>query len=532
MKKNKTYIFALLLGIFSCGLVSCKESFLEIPPQDRLTDGTYYSTSDEVLMGTAPLYNVVWFDYNDKCSFALGDARGGNMISNSWQSYYQFSAPATSSEVGSAWQSFYNIVAQSNMVIYNVNNRTSSAVPDAMKRHAIAEARYMRGLAYAYLVRNWGAVPIIDNNIKQMSDTSIARNTVETVWEFIIRDFSYAARNLPNASVQKGRLNKYAAEGMLAKMFLTRAGVGVTGGKRRQADLDSAKYYAGDVIKNGPYKLMDNYADLFLMKNNNNVESMFALQWVYNGAWGTQNTFQAYMAYDPKVTGTWDGWGAAHGASADYLKAIDPQDSLRRKATFMLLGDKYPEILQKEGGLVYTINSISNVKKYVIGTAADNDGKVDGMRTEIYTYMMRLAEVYLIYAEAILGDNASTTDAEALKYFNMVRTRAKMPNLSSLTFDDIFKEKRVELAMEGNYWYELVRLYYFNPTKAKSIINNQDKGAYSVAVVQGTNPRVFKFTYNPAYYTVNDTSFWLPYPEAELAKAPNLRKPPVPYVFN
>lgn len=530
MKYTTLYRFCALLALLWV-MESCSKDFLEIPPQDRLTDGTYYTTADEVLMGTAPLYNIVWFDYNDKSSFAIGDARGGNMISNSWQAYYQFSAPATSGEVAGSWQSFYNIVGQSNMVIYNVSNRASDKVPDATKRHAIAEARFMRGLAYAYLVRNWGPVPIIDNNIKQMTDTTIARNTVETVWEFIIRDMKYASENLPPVSVQKGRLNKYAAEGMLSKMYLTRAGVGSSGGKRRQSDLDSARYYAGDVIKNGPFKLMDNYSDLFLMKNNNNSESMFALQWVYNGAWGTQNTFQAYMAYDPKVTGSWDGWGAAHGASADYLKSVDPADSIRRKATFMLMGDHYPEIRQKDGGLKYDVGYIANVKKYVIGTAADNDGKVDGMRTEINTYMLRLAEVYLIYAEAILGDNASTRDAEALKYFNLVRTRAKMPALSEITFDDIFKEKRVELAMEGNYWYELVRLYYFNPNKAKDLINKQDKGAYSVSVAAGSSPRKFEFTFTPAYYAVTDQTFWLPYPEAELAKAPNLRKAPVPYKF-
>lgn len=528
----KTAAFVLSM----VGFVACKGDFLDRPPLDRLTDGTYYNNADELLAGTSPLYNVVWFDYNGKSSFAIGDARGGNMISNSWNQFYQFSASATDPEISTAWTSFYNTIAQSNMVIYNVNNRSKPGVPDNAKRGAIGEARYMRGLAYSHLVMNWGAIPIIDDNIKQMNDTTIARNTVESVWDFIIRDLSYAARNLPDVSPQKGRLNKYAAQGMLARMFLTRAGVRAVGGKRNQSDLDSAKYYAASVIKNGPYKLVDNYADLFLTKNNNNPESMFALQWVYNGNWGTQNTFQAFMAFDGTVTGTWDGWGRAHGASADYLRSLDPADSVRRKASFMLMGDVYPEIRQKDGGLKYTFDDISNVKKYIVGTAADNDGKVDGMRTENNTYMQRLAEVYLIYAEAILGDNTSTSDSEALRYYNAVRNRAKLSSKTSITYDDIAHERRYEFAMEGDYWYQLVRLYYFNPTKAKTIINKQDKGAYRVAIKKGTgtstsNPRVFEFTFTPTYYAVNDNSFYLPYPEVELAKAPNLRKPPVPFKF-
>lgn len=527
------YIFLFLAVL---GLAGCKEDFLERPPLSQLTDGTYYTTGEEVLQATAPLYNVVWFDFNDKSSFGIGDARAGNMISNDYNSFYQFSVAASNDRLIESWRSFYNVIGQSNMVMYNIDKSTKTTVPDNMKRHAIAEARFMRGVAYSYLVRNWGAVPIIDNNVKQMGDTSIARNTVESVWEFAIRDLRYAVKNLPAVSVAKGRINKYSAEGMLSRLFLVRSGVGATGGKRNQTDLDSAKYYAQDVIKNSPFSLMSSYPDLFMTKNNNNPESMFALQWVYNGEWGTQNTFQAYMAYDTKVTGSWDGWGAAHGASADYLKSVSPADSIRRKATFMLYGDLYKEILQKNGGLLYDRNTVANIKKYVVGTADDNDGKVTGMHTEVNTNMLRLAEVYLNYAESILGDKASTSEPEALKYFNMVRTRAGMPALSVITFDDIFKERRVEFAMEGNYWYELVRLYYFNPAKAKEIINGQDKGSYTVAIKPGTgtsasNPRQFVFTFTPVYYKVDDSTFWLPYPESELAKAPNLRKPPVPYKF-
>lgn len=144
--------------------------------------------------------------------------------------------------------------------------------------------------------------------------------------------------------------------------------------------------------------------------------------------------------------------------------------------------------------------------------------------------------MYLIYAEAILGDNASTNDSEALRYYNAVRNRAKLSSKTAITYDDIAYERRYEFAMEGDYWYQLVRLYYFNPTKAKTIINKQDKGAYRVAIKKGTgtgasNPRVFEFTFTPTYYAVNDNSFYLPYPEVELAKAPNLRKPPVPFKF-
>ncbi|HEY9261708.1 RagB/SusD family nutrient uptake outer membrane protein, partial [Chitinophaga sp.] len=409
--------------------------------------------------------------------------------------------------------------------------------------------RFMRGLAYSYLVQNWGPVPIIEDNYKLVTDTSVSRNTVESVWGFIIREMRFAAANLPAAPVQKGRLTKWAAEGMLAKIYLTRAGVG-SGLTRRQTDLDSAKWFANDVITNSGAELMSNYEDLFLTKNNNNSESLFALQWKYDGDWGTQNSVQAFFAYGSEITGFQDGWGGDIGASLDQLNLYAVNDK-RRKATFMFPGDHYSYIhqsvddpnnvgkkiiqelqvpLNSQGTDKY--NTHAWVKKYVVGRPEDNDGKVTQQHTEISTYMLRLADVYLIYAEAILGNAASTADGEALKYFNAVRKRAGVGNKAVITWDDIYKERRLELAMEGQAWYDLLRLYAYNPTKAIDLVNAQDKGSYRIVPNTETNATSWTVTSDTkAYYPVTTSNFLLPYPAAELTAAPNLRKPPVPYSY-
>ncbi len=532
--KNKHIYSGFILALLV--LAGCGKDFLERAPEDTLVDANYYQTDNQVLMGTAPLYNIVWFDYNDKASFAIGDARGGTLFSgSSWTSHVRFTTSSVEDEVLYSWRSFYNIIGQCNTVIRNINTYAGAGVSDRIKRHGIAEARFMRGLAYAYLVRNYQAVPIITDNTSLLTDTTISRNTVESVWEFIIRDMRYAAKNLPEAPVAAGRLTKWSAEGMLAKMFLTRAGLNHTEGSRDQTDLDSAKYYAGDVIHNSGAKLMTNYEDLFKTANNNNAESLFALQWVYNGEWGTQNTVQAYMAFNSSITGFSDGWGIDHGATADILKTYEPADSIRRKATFMFDGDRYSYIHQTVGDktreLIVDNQNRANVKKYVVGQTIDNNGRVSFMHTEINTYMLRLAEVYLIYAEAVMGNASSTTDAEALKYYNAVRSRAGLAAKSTITFDDIFREKRIECAMEGVQWYEFVRLYYFNPAKALDILSKMDKGNYTIDRVEGSNPPKWNITYNPAYYPVDASHFFLPYPEVEMTQAPNLRKPPVAYEF-
>lgn len=518
---------------------SCSKEFLNRPPEDQLIADVFYKTEAELKAGTAPLYNIVWFDYNDKAALSFGDARGGNMISNDRDQFYRFAVPATDGNtLLPAYKSFYKIIAQSNQTILNIRNNATT-VPDAAKRAAIAECRFMRAMGYYFLVSNWGPVPIIYDNVTQMGDPEVTRNTVESIWEFILKDMNYAAQYLPPVASDEGRLNKYSAEGMLARFYLTRAGVG-SAGTRRKSDLDSAKYFAADVVHNGPNVLEPNYYDLFRGENHNssknNKESLFSIQWMpIKEPWGINNSFQAYMARNGDITGSWDGWGAAHGASANLIKYYvdNPRDSVRRKATFMFEGDFYPEIRKDKNGYTFTDSSIANTKKYIIGSVADNGGKGSEMCAYINTYMLRLAEVYLIYAESILGDAASTSDADALKYYNAVRTRAGMEAKTSITFDDIFLEKRIETVFEGIYWYELMRLFYFNPAKAKAMINAQDKGPYKIKYVPNSqNPRRWTATYTPTYYEVKDETIYLPLPEAELVKAPNLTKPPVPFDFS
>ncbi len=545
--RSKIYLTALAF----CGMLSsCSKDFLNRPPEDAIVDANFYQSADQVLAGTAPLYNIVWFAYNDKASHGIGDGRAGILMSGSYQvENIRMQTTDVTPEVYSSWTAFFNVVAQSNMAISNITKYTAASVPDNIKQAAIGEGRFMRGLAYAYLVQNWGPVPIIVDNNVLLTDTSITRNTVESVWEFIIRDLRFAANSLPATPLQKGRLTKWSAEGMLAKMYLTRAGVGGSG-TRKQTDLDSAAWFAKDVISNSGATLMSNYEDLYLMKNNNNSESLFALQWKYDGDWGTQNSVQAFLAYGSEITGFGDGWGGDLGASYDMLKRYSANDK-RRKGTFMYPGDHYTYIhqavddpnnpgkkiiqeLQVPWNFVGTerYNTRAWVKKYVVGRPEDNDGKVTQQHTEMNTYMLRLADVYLLYAEALMGNAATTTNAEALKYFNAVRTRAGLDAKTSISADDLFYERRLELAMEGQAWYDIVRLHYYNPTKALSILSQQDRGTYRVVPNTATNATSWTVTSDtPAMYPVTESNFYLPYPAAELTAAPNLRKPPVPYQF-
>ena len=186
------------------------------------------------------------------------------------------------------------------------------------------------------------------------------------------------------------------------------------------------------------------------------------------------------------------------------------------------------------GGSGY--NNRAWVKKYVVGRPEDNDGKVSQQHTENGTYMLRLADVYLIYAEAILGDAASTSDGEALKYYNRVRLRANVATKSIITWQDIFDERHLEFAMEGQLWYDFVRLHYYNPQKAYDILSTQDRGFYRITPDKTPDPTKWTIAVDPddqsRNFPVDDGNFRIPLPSTEVLRAPNLSKTPVPYVFN
>lgn len=559
--KIKNNLSPFVLSFVIVITLGCKKNFLEKPPTDSIVDAGFYKNDEQVLAATSLLYSKVWFDYNDKAMYNLGDFRAGTAFSAyNDRGNVLFNTTGDNPENGSSWRAFFNVIGQSNLAINNIGKFAGSGVSDKVKKTGIAEARFMRALAYRFLVMNWGPVPIIENNIEHLSDTSISRNTINSVWRFITREMRAVAEDLPLTSAQPGRLTRWSAEGMLARFYLTRAGVESTNGQRSQVFLDSAKYYAARVINNSNRSLLKNYEDLFKFPYNNNSESLFELQWVFQpGSWGVQNSMPAYLAYSPDIANG-DGWGGDKGATWWIIKQYDgiveqANGTLkgrtldqRLKATFMLPGFYYPEITKVTNGvktkLTYPFTgsdvNFAAIKKYVIGKAEDVGGQAASQNYPNHTYMMRLAELYLIYVEASIGNNSSTSDPLAIEYFNKVHTRAGLPtyaiadpNSGPLTFDMLFSERMKEFAMEGMAWYDLVSLHYYNPAKAYEILNSQDRGLFFTAPDQMPTPSVWTFTKTSwardRNINANGGNFLLPIPNVELSQAPNLSKPPVDY---
>ncbi|MCR4030771.1 MULTISPECIES: RagB/SusD family nutrient uptake outer membrane protein [Flavobacterium] len=534
MKTKKIFYTALIIAL-PFVWTSCSD-ILDVEPNDVITKENFYKSESDFQAATGPLYNKVWFDFNDKFYYGLGDGRAANMYAPFSDYVYPFTDLTETGLTGplvSAWGSLYNVVQQSNNVIIGISGSTLN---DAIKNRYIAEARFMRGTAYWYLASLWGDVIISTDPRELVKNPIVNKNPMKDVYEFSMRDLEFAAKYLPETAGQAGRLTRYSAFGMLSRVYLSFSGVSdnPNSGTRNQEYLDLAKKAAEKVMSSGPYALMTNYEDLFMIDNNNNTESMFALQWVPNGDFGVNNTQQAYFALGSDITGDDAAWGYWTRASYNVLQEYESKD-LRRRATFMGNKDHYAEINKANGG--YTVdhgNDFLTVKKGVVGSTKDNS-KITRMNSALNTYMLRLAEVYLNYAEAALGNNASTADATAIMAVNRLRTRAGLDPKTTLTYADLTHERRIELCMEGQYWYDLVRRAYYKQQEVINYVTGQNRGVITPILYDTATNTVTvdasKSTSPRAIGVIDATIFTLPYPESELVQNPLLRENPVPYEF-
>lgn len=553
MKTNILKYTLAIAGILSFS--SCAKDFLEQKNTYQISQDNFFDNDEAVSQAVMPLYSYVWYDFNDKFYYGMGDGRANNITAQYSEYIYpytNFTETGLSSGLTEAWGALYSVVAQANNTINNIANNSTANVSETAKIQGIAEARFMRGLAYWYISSLWGCAVIYNNTQDLVNNYVVSPNPVVDGIEFAIRDMEYAAVHLPSASPATGRVNKYAAYAMLSRFYLSMAGLTTSGrydgsnvatdanrGTRNEYYLDAAKKAAAAVIEEGPYKLADTYAELFAASTfNNNSESVFQLQFQAGAEGGLAQSMTRFLAWSTQVN-QGNSWGGSTYCSYDLweeFKEYEDQtlgtkvdDAIRRHNCIASYGESYPELsANPEKPYVYgeTENAGSqgaNIKKYVIGTNAVNGFAVNN-NSGINTYMMRLAEVYLNYAEATLGNNGKTTDATALKYFNALRTRAGVATKNSLTFEDIRHEFRVETAFEGLYWYFIVRRGYYQQQEMVNYVNHQHRNAsyYKSA----THEYVLSEDYaepGPSVATATAKNLTLPIADTDQTKNPLLK---------
>lgn len=562
MKKFKSIKYIILLFVLGGIMVSC-EDFLNRPNEDSYNLDTFYKTNEQCIQAVNPLYNSPWYDFQ-RGFFKIGEVTAGNYY---WSDspYMSFNYSNDDADLNNMSASLWAVNGHANAVIENINLKSGPDVSEAVKEQVKGEALVWKAMAYFYLVRIFGEVPIIHNNGEKISQgdfNQLFKSTVPNVYDYIIMTLEQAIKWLPEKN-DLGRIDLYTAYGLMAKVYLTKSGFGMNG-SRNANDLEKAAEYAKLVIDKSGRNLLPNYQDIFLLKNNLNEECLLSWHWkAGRNPWTQQNTLQSDLGVT-NFSEFADTWGTSQGPSVDLQDAFG-EDALnldtrnnsdtRRKATMMMYGDKYDHFWMDKDGFDWKAHVVMDLKqtnqvgancaKHLVGNNNDhkvgNGESMDNMATGLSTHILRLADVYLIYAEAVIGNNGSTSDASALNAYNKVLLRARplATPVTSITWEEVWKQRRLELALEGDRWYDYVRWHYYEPAKAIAELKAQRRDGYSGTWVDSKSPLQNYYetgTYNPndLYYerqptipNVLDESFTLPFPITDLTKNPNLMKPGV-----
>jgi hypothetical protein len=544
MKRHLKYL--IICAVVAMTATGCKKDFFNRPPENAPTVGTYYQTTGEVQASTNILYAAPWFGFNGKAFLATSEMLSGNArcyigADPEFGAYGNYTEGNATPGVTSTWNSLFTVVAQANALLNNLPTAVPSSVPASVVNNALGEAHLMRAAAYFYLVRLFGNVPIITNPTNFVgSFSTVPVNFVTDVYQFMEQDLQFAEANCSKGVASTGHVSSASASGFLAKVYLY------------EQKYALAKTEAEKVINSGEFGLMGvdfagAYVNLFEIPANNNKESMIAMQWSSNAGYGFGNQIQSVIALNSTITGTGDGY-AELGPTWDLQDAYKAAgDVVRQHGSIMKPGDVYPEIDKSTGGFTVPLSADAQgtgaaLKKYVVGTPADNNNLTAFQATSDNTYILRYAEIYLIEAEAImgLGSNTaaghgidttySTSDPTALKYVNLVRQRASLAPYTSMTYRQLIKERRLEFAIEGDYWYDMQRIDGFNSSThpvAQAIQASTNKGDSYGA----TAPLYNNYIRNYTYIIPTNAQFLLPIPVTDVNADPNLTKAPVHYKF-
>lgn len=431
-----------ILAIVSVIMVSCKKSFIEINPESAVGVDAVYKTDKDFKDATTGVYSTYADQYQNFWLF--GDMRADDswqqVIKNSTQYFMDvFTTNSSDGVISSTWLNYYKIIYGTNTILTKIEAADAAVVTN--KKRYIAEAKFLRALAYFDLVRIFGDVPLLTKPVIIDESYKIGREKLETVYtQLIIPDLIAAEADLPSkyAGADIGRATKGAAASLLGKVYLYRK------------DFVNAETRFQEVTTMG-YSLLPVYNDLFnYTKDEHHSEYIFDIEYEQGFGRGSIFTNQFMPNSGPMATfyGINGTLQEANSPTLNLINAYTPGD-LRKDITVGVSGG----FINGAGAFVALPAQTSQTytKKYLTPVLTGNDSRANWK-------VIRYGDVLLMYAEA-LNENDKTT--QALSILNQIRTRAGVPTYSGLTQADtrekIYLERRLELSFEGSRWFDLVR---------------------------------------------------------------------------
>lgn len=462
MKRNYIQYSALLfLGMFM--FTSCSNSFLDVVPKGQSLESNYYSNPDEAFAGVVAAYSALNTETFNTYSSTLGPlnsasddcyAGGGSSSDMStWQVWNNYTLTSAQGPESDFWGINFTGVAKCNTILSKLDG--VPGLSDALKSRYTAEAKFLRAHYYFDLVRLFGNVPLMTNALTLSDVYSQKQAKPAEVYAQVEKDLTEAIPDLPAKVPQdeNGRVTQGAAKALLGKVYLY------------EQKWSLAASMLADV--NGPtpgqenptygYKLLANYADIFSPDNKFNSESIFEIQHTgtQNYGWGNWGSFKSNVYVQMVGPRSYSGptYSAGWGFNPITMSLVNVlKNDPRYNATVVNMDSlqaagvcSYSPSYQNTG---YFIKKYAPLLKYktTTGTAELN---YPNDYIEI-----RLADTYLMEAEALVHTGSNSARAQAL--LDAVRARVGLGSVPA-TLDNIYKERRLELATEGHRWFDLVR---------------------------------------------------------------------------
>ncbi len=504
MKKDNIYFAIVLVSVFFFG---CSKEFLDHQPLDREVSSNFYKTESDAMEALVAVYDVLGYQSSPGISWApfltvsdilSDDAYAGGGDANDGQDEDQlntFNIPASNQIAHSIWIKNYIGIYRANLLLEVIDGIEAS---DIFKARIKAECKFLRAYFYFEQVRFFENIPLLTATIKGPSEYSQQQSSPANVYNQIAQDLVEAIDGLPAIipNDEIGRISKWAAESLLARVFLFYNGVYNANLTAGTITVDKAKAlsYLEDVIANSGHDLLPDYSKIFRLASEFSVESVFEIShgdsppwWDWGYARGGEGNLAAQMQ-GPRVTGSlkWNrGWSFAP-VTQNLVTAMgnDP-----RFASTVLKQEELDGSLAKG----YQHSGYFSKKYSSDAEHWGADGQFELNRTCNFR-VIRFADVLLMAAE--LGS------PNAQNYLDRVRLRVGLPSVPA-TLDNIYTERRLELALEGIRYIDVIRRGMAYASQELKMVG--ERGPNFVG-----DQQIFDVVFNPA------AKGFLPIPQVEI----------------
>ncbi|MEN8826434.1 MAG: RagB/SusD family nutrient uptake outer membrane protein [Wenyingzhuangia sp.] len=444
------HIKFLLLAITGALVVSCdSDEFLNPLPDSAIVADTFYESDADVFAGIIGIYDAlqgvnentesssIRFNRGIQLEYLLTEHRSDNTRSKTLEGsradFHRYIVEPENIQSEDYYQSMYEIIFRANSVLSYIENADPSNITSYS-----AEAKFLRAYAYFNLVRLYGPVPLVTSVVVADDNESLfTRRSLEDVYAQIVADLQDGVANLSNGS--KSRASKAAAQGLLAKVYLTQP----------TPNYDGARALCEAIVNSGEFSLEPNFRDVFY--NELNDEVIFAIQYVAGNPDESQGFSSEFTSY--KRQGRQDGLNIVN---PNLIEDFNSHGGNRTAVSYAAFGTDAQLPIPENAEVIKFLpdgSDISDILNPSYGSSPANAGN-DWI-------VLRYSDVLLLHAEALMGGNDTTNNA-AIDSYMEVRVRAGFDAVadrpSVLTKNDLLLERRVELAFENHRFFDLLRL--------------------------------------------------------------------------